>query len=61
LIITTENILIIKKSDKNQNIKDQLPLEHVTSLQMTSGMDNFLLIKVSEKLEKSKVKSMFQR
>ncbi|XP_027849458.2 unconventional myosin IC [Aphis gossypii] len=54
LIITTENILIIKKSDKNQTIKDQLPLEHITNLQMTSGMDNFLLIKVSEKLEKSK-------
>ncbi|XP_003247139.1 unconventional myosin IC [Acyrthosiphon pisum] len=54
LILTTENILIIKKSDKNLNIRDQLPLEHVTSLQMTSGMDNFLIIKVSEKLEKSK-------
>ncbi|KAL5243514.1 hypothetical protein ACI65C_010924 [Semiaphis heraclei] len=54
LILTPENILIINKSDKNQNIKDQLPLEHVTSLQITSGMDNFLLIKVSEKLEKSK-------
>lgn len=55
LVVTTENILIVEKTDKKQKIKDYLSLKHVTSLQMTSGLDNFLLIKVSEQLDKSKV------
>lgn len=55
LVVTTESILIVEKTDKKQKIKDHLSLKHVTSLQMTSGMDNFLLIKVSEQLDKSKV------
>jgi len=55
LAITTETISIIEKNNKNQKIKDCLPFKHMTSLQMTSGMDNFLLIKVSQQLEKSKV------
>lgn len=54
-MVTAEAISIVKKTEKIQKIKDYLPFEHVTSLQMTSGMDNFLLIKVAEQLETSKV------
>lgn len=56
LVITTETILIIEKTDKKHKIKDHLSFKDVTSLQMTSGMDHFLLIKVSEQLDKSKVR-----
>lgn len=56
LVVTTATILIVEKTNKKQKIKDHLFLKHVTSLQMTSGMDNFLLIKVSEQLNKSKVR-----
>lgn len=55
LAVADNAIVIVEKTDKNQKIKDHLPIDYVTSLQMTSGMDNFLLIKVSERLEKSKV------
>lgn len=58
LAVTNKTLLIIQKTDKNIKMKDRLPLKHVTCLQMTSGMDNFLLIKVSEQLEKSKVRSI---
>ncbi|XP_025411842.1 myosin-IB [Sipha flava] len=54
LAITANAIIFVEKTDKNQKIKDHLPLKYVTSLQMTSGTDNFLLIKVSGELEKSK-------
>ncbi|VVC31610.1 P-loop containing nucleoside triphosphate hydrolase,Myosin head, motor domain,IQ motif, EF-hand [Cinara cedri] len=54
LVVTIETILIIEKTDKHHKIKDNLPLKYVTSLQMTSGMDTFLLIKVSEQFEESK-------
>lgn len=60
-MVTTETILIIEKTDKHHKIKDNLPLKYVTSLQMTSGMDTFLLVKVSEQFKKSKVRYIFQR
>lgn len=56
MAVTAGNILIIEKTCKHQKIKDNLPLNYLLGLQMTSGMDNFLLVKVSEQLLKSKVR-----
>lgn len=61
LVVTSESISIVEKTNKNLKPKDHLPLVHVASLQMTSGMDNFLLIKVSEQIENSKVRSIIHR
>jgi len=58
LAVTTETVLIIEKTDTNLKIKDKLPLKHVMGLRMTTGIDKFLLIKVSEQLEESKVCSI---
>lgn len=54
-MITTETIFIVKKTDQNHKVKDFFSFKHVTNLQMTSGMDSFLLIKVCGQLENSKV------
>lgn len=54
-MVSSEAISIVEKTNKIQKIKDHLPFEYVINLQMTTGMDNFLLIKVSEQLETSKV------
>lgn len=61
LVVTAESISIVEKTNIKQKQKDHLPLAYVTSLQMTSGMDKFLLIKVSEQLENSKVRSITRR
>lgn len=58
LVITTETILIIEKTDKKQKIKDHLYFKDITGLQMTSGMDHFLLIKVSGQMDKCKVRKI---
>lgn len=58
LVLTAESISIVEKIDKTKKPKDHLPLAYVTCLQMTSGTDNFLLIKVSEQLENCKVRSI---
>jgi len=55
LTVTAEAVFIVEKMDKNLKTKDYLPFKHVTGLQMTTGIDNFLLIKVSKLFEKSKV------
>ncbi|XP_050532975.1 unconventional myosin IC [Daktulosphaira vitifoliae] len=54
LIVTKDVLVFVEKTDKYSKTKDVVPLKYISGLQMTNGLDNFLLISVSNQLEFSK-------
>ncbi|XP_050424752.1 unconventional myosin IC [Adelges cooleyi] len=54
LAITKDALMLAEKNDKIQKNKDVVPLRQITGLHMTDGLDGFLLIRVSDRLETCK-------